>query len=348
MKDLIENNTDVMMNPPDNFNSQAVNLPLQDHSTAHSREVEFAAKLANLFTISEEGRRLISPETEYVAKFTPKLLELMDEHDVQFLKDKATGELLPDLYDYTNKGFGGKVRLEVRSTVTAQDLLNFNIAANNLMIQQKIEELAVEIRKIQRIAVQIERGQDNDRFAKVEAGRNMLQQALKISDDDDLKRKMIVDAIALLNEGKALIEKTIIEKLNIIEEIPKNPIIRAWKIFIGNGYLEDRRAEYKSIQEYFYYYCMALEPLAYAYDSLSQSKIIREILQESKSVLEHSKLDILRSFEPLLIEKPSENVWYLNGERYEKELIEAYSENKPIEIVLTGQQLLEVLDNEKR
>lgn len=348
MRDLVESNTTVEVNPAVTFNSQIVNLPLQDKAIAHGRKEEFAAKLANLFTISEEGKRLINPETEYVAKFPPKLLELMDEHDVQFLKDKATGDLLPDLYDYTNKGIGGKVRLEVRRTITPQDLLNFNIAANNLMLQQKIEELAVEIRKIQKIAVQIERGQDNDRFAKVEAGRNMLQQALMIAGDDDLKRQMIVNAIALLNEGRALIEKTIVEKLNAIEDVPKNLIVRMWKIFISDGYLEDKRSEYRIIQEYFYYYCLALEPLAYAYDSLNQTQLIEEVLLESKSVLEHPRLYALRSFEPLLSDKPSENVWYTNAERYEKELMKAYSENKPIEISITGQQLLEAIDNERQ
>ena len=346
MRDLVECNMTADVNPTDICNNPVANSPTQDKTIAHGSEAELAAKLANLFTISEEGKRLINPETEYIAKFTPKLLELMDEHDVQFLKDKATGELLPDLYDYTNKGLGGKVRLEVRSSISAQDLLNFNIAANNLMLQQKIEELAVEIRKIQRIAVQIERGQDNDRFAKVEAGRNMFQQALRIVDDNDLKRKMIVNAIALLNEGRALIEKTIIEKLNVIEGVPKNLIVRTWKIFIGDGYLEDKRSEYRSIQEYFYYYCMALEPLAYAYYSLSQTQLIEEVLLESKGVLEHPRLEVLRSFEPLLSEKPSEDVWYLNADKYEKELMEAYSENKPIEISITGQQLLEAIDNE--
>ena len=313
----------------------------------HSSDLNaFLEMFVNTFEVGKDLKKVINPDTVYVAKFPPDLLKKMEEHDLRFLKDKVTGEILPELYDYTDKHIGGKVRLEMKGIPNSQDITNLGSSISNLLEQQRYDALISEMKSIHAASKRIERGQDNDRFAKVEAGRNMFQQALRIVDDNDLKRKMIVNAIALLNEGRALIEKTIIEKLNVIEGVPKNLIVRTWKIFIGDGYLEDKRSEYRSIQEYFYYYCMALEPLAYAYYSLSQTQLIEEVLLESKGVLEHPRLEVLRSFEPLLSEKPSENVWYLNADKYEKELMEAYSENKPIEISITGQQLLEAIDNE--
>lgn len=65
--------------------------------------------------------------------------------------------------------------------------------------------------------MRIERGQDNDRFAKVNAGRKMLLDATRIQNNDVLKEKMI--SAKMLREGRELIEITLLDKLNSLEMV---------------------------------------------------------------------------------------------------------------------------------
>ena len=57
------------------------------------------------------------------------------------------------------------------------------------------------------VAKRIERGQDNDRFAKVNAGRKHLLDALNYQGTEGEKKKLIFDALAMLRDGREFIEK---------------------------------------------------------------------------------------------------------------------------------------------
>lgn len=119
-----------------------------DRAVANKRCADVNVFLGQLFNILDIGRsvkKVVDPNLDYVVKFTPELLKKMEEHDIQFLRDKLTGELLPDLYDYTEKGIGGKVRLEIRCKPTGKDLANLSNAMNNLIEQQRYETLVEEI-----------------------------------------------------------------------------------------------------------------------------------------------------------------------------------------------------------
>ena len=158
----------------------------------HSVDVNaFLGQLLNTLDIGRSVKKVVDPNLDYVVKFTPELLKKMEEHDIQFLRDKLTGELLPDLYDYTEKGIGGKVRLEIKGQPTGQDLANLGNAINNLIEQQRYEALSEEIHQLHIVAKRIERGQDNDRFAKVNAGRKHLLDAFNYQGTEEEKKKFI-------------------------------------------------------------------------------------------------------------------------------------------------------------
>lgn len=78
----------------------------------------FLSRLFNILDIGRNVKKIVDPNLDYVVKFTPELLKKMEEHDIQFLRDKLTGDLLPDLYDYTDKRIGGKIRLEIKGKPT--------------------------------------------------------------------------------------------------------------------------------------------------------------------------------------------------------------------------------------
>ncbi len=188
--------------------------------------------VVNSLDIGRNIKKVVDPNLEYAVKFPAALLKKMDEHDMQFLTDSVTGELLPDLYDYTEKGIGGKIRLEIKGKPTAQDWNNLSMSFNNLIEQNRYDMLIEQIQEIRAVAKEIERGQDRDRFAKVNAGRKMLLDAINVKDDDAMKRDMMLKAVGLLREGRELIESTLMEKLDSLEMIPQNKAKRLIKCFV--------------------------------------------------------------------------------------------------------------------
>lgn len=309
--------------------------------------------LVNLFSILEVGRntkRVVNPDLDYVVKFTPELLKKMEEHDMQFLKDKVTGDLLPDLYDYTAKSIGGKVRLEIKGKPTGQDLANLSHSINNLIEQQRYDTLITEVHQLHIIAKHIERGQDNDRFAKVNAGRKHLLDAMRYIGPEEEKNKMIFDALSLLREGRELIEKTLLEKMDTLEMIPENAFIRLWKCFMDSTYFQVNVDRYDDIQEYFQYYYMCIQPMAYAYTVLGQPQLVTSLISESKKVFEHNKIDCLSTVEYLLPDRAFNNMWYDSPEMYEQKFIDAYkdlNEDEDLYITVKGSKILEVIGDDE-
>lgn len=314
----------------------------------------FLGGLVNLCDVAKNAKNIIKPNLEYAVKFTPELLKKMKEHDVQFLNDNITGEILPVLYDYTEKGFGGQVRLELKGNITNQDFANFSNSLTNLLEQKKFDALVEQIQQIHSTVKRIERGQDNDRFALVISGREKLLHALSIENDDELKKSLIIQAISTLCDGRKKVELSLIDKLNDITIVPNNDFKRIIKC-LKPGYYNTQTDRYENIQEYFEYYCMSIEPLAYAYTCLNQPQMVEKVLKDCQNVFNHPKLSYLASVESLLNkfeygESYFSETWYSNPKKHEKKLLESYQDfdvESDMYIRFNGQDLLEVLSDEE-
>ncbi len=316
---------------------------LQKKREVHS----FLRSMCNVLEIGRNAKKVIDPELDYVVKFTPKLLEKMKENDIRFLKDKATGELLPDLYDYTEKGIGGKVRLVVKGKPTSQDIANLNNAVNNLIEQQRYDNLVEEIRELQVIAKRIERGQDNDRFARVNAGRKHLIDALNYQGTEEDRKRMMFDALSMLREGRELVEKTLVDKLDTIEMVPDGTFRRLWICFTRPDFFEEQTNKYDDILEYFFYYYNSIKPMAYAFTYLGQPHLASQLLDDCNKVFEHKNIGCLRSIEYLLPNRNYENMWYHETEKISSNLLDAYKtvdKEKDVYVRISGKDLLEVAD----
>lgn len=308
----------------------------------------FLVQLFNALEIERNAQKIINPSLDYVVKFTPELLKKMEEHDIQFLKDKLTGELLPDLYDYTEKGIGGKIRLEIKGKPTGQDMVNLSNVMNNLIEQQRYEALIEAIQQLHVVAKRIERGQDLDRFAKVNAGRKHLLDAFNYQGTEEEKKKLVFDALAILREGRELIEKILMDKMDALEEVPEGKLKRLWTCFSHPEYFGEQTRKYDDIQEYFQYYYMSIQPMAYAYTYLEQPQLIEGLLEDSRKIFEHKNIRCLSSVEYLLPNGNFDRMWYKNPKVHEQKLLGAYKareRDEDLYITVKGCEILEVFNN---
>lgn len=144
-----------------------------------------------------------------------------------------------------------------------------------------------------------------------------------------------------------MIEKTLIEKLDKLEEVPEGKIKRLWTCFYKSDYFEMQITKYDDIQEYFQYYVMSLQPMVYAYTILNQPQLVEMLLEDSKSVFEHKNLSNMVTVEYLLPNRKFEDVWYKVPKRYEQNLLESYCEKKELSFKIKGQEVLEVINGGK-
>lgn len=316
----------------------------------HSSDLNaFLDMLVNVFEVGKNLKKVINPDIVYVAKFPPDLLKKIEEHDLQFLKDKVTGEILPDLYDYTDKHLGGKVRLEMKGVPNSQDITNLGASISNLLEQQRYDALISEMKSIHAVSKRIERGQDNDRFALVNSGRKKLIDAWNIKDNLELQKHMVLDALSSLRDGREAIEKTLMDKLDSLEYVHRNRLKRLWQCFRDGDFYYRQEHRYDDVQEYFQYYYLSMQPMAFAYTYLNQPQLIQNMIEDSRKVLEHENIYKLESIERLLIDRDFEGVWYREIPQKEQKLLEVYNQKNSDELLISfrGQALLEAIKNEQ-
>ncbi len=310
----------------------------------------FLDMFVNVFEVGKNLKKVINPDVVYVAKFPPELLKKMEEHDLRFLKDKVTGEILPDLYDYTDKHLGGKIRLEMKGIPNSQDISNLGSSISNLLEQQRYDALISEMKNIHAASKRIERGQDNDRFAMVNSGRKKLIDALNMKNDPESQKYMVLDALSSLRDGREAIEKTLMDKLDSLEYVHRNRLKRLWQCFRDGDFYYRQEHRYDDIQEYFQYYYLSMQPMAFAYTYLNQPQLIQNMIEDSRKVFEHKNIFKLESIERLLIDRDFEGVWYREIPQKEQKLLEVYNCKIANEFLISfrGQALLEAIENEQK
>ena len=316
----------------------------------HSSDLNaFLEMFVNAFEVGKDLKKVINPDTVYVAKFPPDLLKKMEEHDLRFLKDKVTGEILPELYDYTDKHIGGKVRLEMKRIPNSQDITNLGSSISNLLEQQRYDALISEMKSIHAASKRIERGQDNDRFAMVNSGRKKLIDALNMKNDPESQKHMVLDALSSLRDGREAIETTLMDKLDSLEYVHRNRLKRLWQCFRDGDFYYRQEHKYDDIQEYFQYYYLSMKAMAFAYTYLNQPQLIQNMIEDSRKVFEHENIYKLESIERLLIDRDFEGFWYKEIPQKEQKLLEVYNQNNSVELLISfrGQALLEAIKNEQ-
>ena len=293
--------------------------------------------VVGVFGMSVDAIEMLDVSKKYGVVFPPALIKKMKEHDVQFLKDKLTGELLPTLYDYSESGFAGQVRLTVKEGVSRQAVGNFLNSFEEYSNHCKMDELIQELRDISIVVAEIKRGQETDRYAKIVSGKRTLEMAMAITDDDGLKKQLLAQAIAQLHEGYTSVGMALQEKLNSVESVPDGLWKQIWLILCDPNYLDGKKSQYEEIKEHISYYCLALEEMSIACAVANKEDLIPLLMKDARSIFEHKKLDEISTFRKLKI-VPDTEMWFETLPT----AIEGIGEG-PIMIELTGEDLQEAL-----
>lgn len=305
--------------------------------------------LFNVFKVGVEAKDLIDPNKEYTVKFPAKLAQRMKVHDVDFLKDSVTGDILPVLYDHTEKGIAGQIRLELKDNVSPKQLEHFGDSISHAIEQARFDSLATQLIQLQFGFLRIQQGLDNDRYADVLTGIELLEDA-KHATNEANRIELAHSAIRSLRSGMNKIKLNLISDLDELPDI--NDTIRA-RIWFTISNPENRgklRNAYNEVQIYFENYYKGLVPLAEAYTLIGEPQRIEALIESTVDVLHHKNLYRLNNMEKLLPVGYDYSInWYKYPSKIEQKMRDAYSLEYVAEeqlFKLTGQEILMLQEGE--
>ena len=318
-----------------------------------NRTGNIASSLYELTSGIENIKDIIDPKKEYIAKFPADILDKINSGQYDFMKSK-NGELLSTIIDKTSprKTAVHQIRLDQVPVDLADKVqsLSTNVAA--IAIEQQLAEISEMLSEILGIAEAIKRGQQNDRIGLVLSGKNQLEQALEITDDQKLRDELIIQAIKSLNDGRSQLEQNIKDDINSSVTIPSKKLSLVWKSLSDNKFFEDVENKFSDLEKWFQAYLYATILLATAYEKLGKTEVLATIYKPVKELVEEYSLTMI-PMANIIVRGPidSKRNWFYSPQEF-LENIETYSTNASLEntdyisFEITGKEMLGGISNE--
>lgn len=306
--------------------------------------------LFDIFNLGSEVKNIISPNKEYIVKIPQKLVKKIQQGKVDFLKDSLTGELLPILYDFSEKEIAGQVRLELRDSVSPQQWTHFGDSVSNIINQARFAELAHKLDQIEHTVKKIQQVQDSDRFAEIQDGFELIENA-KICDSEVNKHALLMSGINKLSLGTNKVKGALNQELKDFPKVKNTKLSRIWFTIKKAENRENLIHSYTQIQSYFSEYLKGIKLLSEAYTYIGEPKLVENLINSTNEILYHKDIEYLNNIEKILPKGYDYSLnWYKNPKKIEQQIRDSYSIDskvKQYEVKIEGKNLLDLLDKEE-
>lgn len=370
MGDLIKDDTLIVKNKLDGANDTLdIKTDLMDTETAIinkekkylkvsglQKDINFTGlvdKVAQYVNIADIVSN-IEKSTEYVVQIPAKYKDDFDAGKVFINKNKKTGVEWPTLMRKTDNGqyeFVGQLPIKQQEFYRGNPFQEICINYHNIVTQQQLAEISQSIVETYQTVKMIERGQQDDRIALIDAGREQVLLAMTMTDEIEKKEILRVAARDLL-VGKEQIGKALMCRVEAFESIPDSGL----KIFLNTlkdeNYLNKKDDEIEDIQECYSLYVEATKMLAAIFAYSGETAAVEQTFSRSIDFLKQINFEDLKSIEHS--HKGADfNDWFFNHpveyiEIEKTSFIESSKDYDFLQIEITGEKLLEgAISNEK-
>ena len=296
----------------------------------------------------------IEKSTEYVVQIPAKYKDDFDAGKVFINKNKKTGVEWPTLMRKTDNGqyeFVGQLPIKQQEFYRGNPFQEICINYHNIVTQQQLAEISQSIVETYQTVKMIERGQQDDRIALIDAGREQVLLAMTMTDENEKKEMLRVAARDLL-VGKEQIGKALMCRVEAFESIPDSGL----KIFLNTlkdgNYLNKKDDEIEDIQECYSLYVEATKMLAAIFAYSGETVAVEQTFSRSIDFLQQINFEDLKSIEHSH-KGVDFNDWFFNHpveyiEIEKTSFIESSKDYDFLQIEITGEKLLEgAISNEK-
>lgn len=296
----------------------------------------------------------IEKSAEYIVQIPAKYKDAFDAGEVFINKNKKTGIEWPTLMRKTDNGqyrFVGDLPIKQQEFYRGNPFQEICINYHNIVTQQQLAEISQSIVETYQTVKMIERGQQDDRIALIDAGREQVLLAMTMTDENEKKEMLRVAARDLL-VGKEQIGKALMCRVEAFESIPDSGL----KIFLNTlkdgNYLNKKDDEIEDIQECYSLYVEATKMLAAIFAYSGETVAVEQTFSRSIDFLKQINFEDLKSIE--YSHKGADfNDWFFNHpveyiEIEKTSFIESSKDYDFLQIEITGEKLLEgAISNEK-
>lgn len=293
----------------------------------------------------------IEKSVEYVVQIPAQYKEAFEAGEVFINKNKTTGVEWPTLMRVTENGqwrFVDDLPIQQRELVQGNPFQDICNSYHNIVMQQQLAQIADTVAETYQSVKMIEVGQQDDRLALIEAGKEQILLAMTVTDEKERKEMLRIGAHDLLL-GKEQIGKALIRRVEAFEPLPEGN----FKLFLsslGNGnYLSKKDSEVEAIQECYSMYLEATKMLAATFAYTGETAAVEQTFRKSIDFLKNIDFSAVKT-----IGNSHKGVdfddWFFNHavEYVEVEKAPCLEEAKKydyVQISVTGEELLEAMKN---
>lgn len=255
------------------------------------------------------------------------------------------------LYEVLPNGkhsFACNMPIKPEELVQGNPMHDVSMNMQMMAMQQQLAKLTELVQDTYEAVKRIEQGQTDDRVGTLRAGKEGMEQAILIEDTE--QRKIAIgNAQQLLLNARGQIGETLKTKVHSFPAIPKSQIRQFFARLSSGNYFSGKDAAFSSIQDYFELYLLATKLLADSYYYIGETKAAEEVYRHAKNFVRELDFSNVRTLQYI---HPNEDlsdtvcelaVPYILAEQAKSvELAKPYD---TVELLLTGDEIMEVLEN---
>lgn len=304
-----------------------------------------AAQYVNMANIA----RTIEKGVEYVVQIPAKYQKQFETGEYFINKNKTTGIEWPTLMRKAENGqyrFVDDLPIKQQEYIKGNPFQDMCNSYHNIVMQQQLAQIADTVAETYETVKMIEVGQQDDRIALIESGKEQILLAMSIQDEEHKKDLLRSGAHDLLL-GKEQIGKALLRRVEAFKALPESGFSMFFTTLTKPGYLSKKDDEVEAIQECYSMYIEATKMLAATFAYTGETAAIEQTFKKSISFLKEIDFSAVKTIG--LSHKDADlSDWFFNHpvEYIEVEkapCLESAKEYDYVQIEVSGDDLLEVI-----
>lgn len=313
--------------------------------------VDLKEILARFSQYADMGHTLTHIEKlkQYVVQVPLQYQKALDEGKYFINQNQTTGVMWPTLMEIKDNnrwGFVDNLPIVEQELVRGNPMRDISMNFYNLALQKQIASIAEAVERTYKVVERIEHGQMDDRIALLYSGREQVENAMLLKDQDEKKRGIALGRKNLI-DAKYQLGLALKRRIEEFEPIPDGWLAQRWLAFRHKGVFNRRDDEFQEMQDYYALYLEATKLLAASYVAMGEIEAAKKAFSDSADFMGTISFGNARTIQ--YIHKPKEiqnrfvyhPVAYIEAEQEEAD--EGAKEYDYMIIEATGEEILEVL-----
>ena len=288
---------------------------------------------------------------EYIVQVPAEFQIGYDAGDYFMMEGKTSGKMWPTLMRIAESGKQEIVTpLPIKPNVVVQGnpIQELSLGCHNLYMQKQMQQLSDAIQDTLTIVKRIEKGQQTDRIGLMESGKMQILLALQRRGQDGWKQDL-ANGRKSLSDARGQFLAAFRERVKEFEPVPKSVFMQLLREFAstGGGYGDKKDDEYSELSTYFNLLLESTQLLSASYavvGDLATAERVYDLTQADLNAIDFSGVNTIKylhrksDFESFGTSIPQ----YIETDC--QECLEKSEKYDTIEIEITGEKLLEVLN----